>query len=163
MKGQLTGSPVFMGLIVVVSLIVIIVTPPSVIKVTIDKETAFTYNLENVHHTILSILSNKEMYEKIGIDITIDTGTNLDAIEGLLKDQFTNGYCMSIFRPSTTFTTYAILTGYENIPTASSLGTLKTLLGNCASLDAGSNTILVLPYRPPDKNNLVEIIRVGKK
>ncbi|MBU5537457.1 MAG: hypothetical protein QW818_01445 [Candidatus Aenigmatarchaeota archaeon] len=147
------------GFVGTLTIMLSLVVPPSVIKTTIDKETAFTYDFQNLQYVLLSILSNDAFYEDIGKNFTIRTqSTPLDNIEAILRNHIYGQYCLAIIRESGFHTGYFVFTGRPVTPP--SFDTRRILLGDCNSLEVGTNALIVLPYR---EGNLVEIIKVGKK
>lgn len=159
MKGMIDIP--LMGAMFTIAISLSIIVPPAIIKTTMDKETVFTYDFEKTQHILLTILSNKKMYEDIGMKSLINKPEKIDSIKTLLDSQLGSNNCLMMIRPresSVSPTSYFVFTGHGEVQAM--YETQKILLGNCNALETSSNTLIVTPY---NKGNLVETIKVGKK
>lgn len=168
-------EPLLVGVVGTFTILAVIF-PPVIIKLTVDKETLFTYSYEKVQNILLTlfrlkqdgkeayqILSEKAFFEDFTCKTPSDCPFGYTCVAGVCNgpttkplkdaiDKVATNYCITTEKPINPLPTGA---GFIADSTPPSNEVLKRV---CAKTDVIFDTVIVLPY---NKASLIKLIRIG--
>ena len=168
-------EPLLVGIVGTVTILAVIL-PPAIVKITVDKETLFTYSYEKVQNILLTlfrlkqdgkeayqILSEKALFEDFTCKTTscpfgytckaeMCNGPTTEPLKKAIDKVAGSGYCITTDEPISTLPTEA------KVITGSAPPSNEVLKRVCAKTDVIFDTVIVLPY---NKASLIKLIMIG--